>query len=169
MSETQEPTPSPSRPATRAERKKRREARLEWQESYFQLLSEGFSLQQIAAAKTVSVAKVRRAVDRAIARRRFDAPERFVHLQLARLTKALRVADACLEKGDRRAIAPYLKVIAELDRYSGVSARIGRSTSRAAGIDAPVAPPLTLTRAPGLALRACSGDISLKTRIKGVA
>ncbi len=60
---------------------------------------------------------IQREIDRAVAERRLDAPDRFVHLQVARLTKALRVADIRLDRGELAAVAPLVKVVATLDRY----------------------------------------------------
>jgi hypothetical protein len=94
------------------------------------------------------VKTVRREIDSAIASRRFDAPERYAHLQVARLTKALRLADALIERGDLRGIAPLVKVVGELDRYHGLQRP--RGVRRAPLIEAPEPPPaapLALTHA----------------------
>ena len=48
----------------------------------------------------VSPRTVRREVDRALEERRLDAPERYARLQVARLTKALRLADASIDQGE---------------------------------------------------------------------
>jgi hypothetical protein len=95
----------------------RRRKRIERREAYFDLLASGYSYRQIAEAMKVTPLSVRRAVDRAIAERRLDAPDRYVHLQVARLSKALRAADMRMEKGDLKAVAPFVRVVAELDRY----------------------------------------------------
>ncbi len=111
-------------PTTRSERAKlrttaqgRRAARAVLREGSFELLASGYSLQQIAAARKVSVATIRREIDQAIAERRLNAPESYVHLQIARLSKALCLADASLEDGNLKALAPFVKIVAELDRY----------------------------------------------------
>ena len=70
-------------------------------------MASGFSCERIAEEANVSAATVRREVDRAIAEQRLDAPERYAHLQVARLNKALRVADASIEQGDMKAIGPF--------------------------------------------------------------
>ena len=79
-------------------------AKLAWSQNSFDLLASGYSPEQIAEVRKVSVRTIRREIDSAIARRRLDAPERYVHLQVARLTKALRFADAALERGDLKAV-----------------------------------------------------------------
>ena len=127
---------------TRTKRRARREMRGAWREVYFELLTAGHSLQTIAKTHKVSVDVVRRAVDQAIAERRLDAPERFVHLQVARLNKALQVADHFLTRADHRAVGPYLKVVAELDRYHGLAARYRRLAAPAGSAEPPASPPL---------------------------
>jgi hypothetical protein len=94
--------------------------------------------------RKVSSRTIRREVDRALNERQLDAPERYVHFQVARLNKALRVADAGLDRGELKAISPMIKVVKELDRYHGLGAY-----SRAA-LPAPLATaprPLRLSRA----------------------
>ena len=94
----------------------------------------------------VSVAAVRREIEGAIVERRLDAPDRYIHVQVARLTKALRAADDSIERGDLKAVAPFVKLVAALDRYHGLAAR-----SRPAP-PAALAPPRQFTPSPPLAL-----------------
>jgi DNA-binding CsgD family transcriptional regulator len=150
-----EPPSISKRAEARAQRRERREARLAQCESYFELLASGYSCRQIAEAAKVSVATVKRAIDRAIAERRLDAPDRYAHLQVARLNKALRLADASIERGELKAIEPFMRLVAVLDRYHGfgpASARLrpDSSTPPAALAAPPLAlpaPPLALTSA----------------------
>jgi hypothetical protein len=107
----------------------------------------GYSIEQIASHTKTSASAVRRAVDQALAKRRLDAPEDYARLQVARLTKALRCADVSLEEGDLKAIAPFLKVVRELNLYHDVN--FGRAPPAEI---APTAPPLALTHSPGVAL-----------------
>lgn len=86
-------------------------------ENAFEALASGWSVSQIADARKVSVRTIQREIERAVAERRLDAPDQFVHLQVARLTKALRVADSRLDRGELAAVAPLVKVVAALDRY----------------------------------------------------
>ena len=126
---------------------KARRARLtERRDAYFDLLMSGYSVPQIAKAMNNSVAAVRRAIAQALADRRLDSHEDFARLQVARLNKALLCADALLEVGEVKAIPHYVKVVAELDRYHGLTRpmRLGEP-ARQARIPS-VAPPLALTR-----------------------
>jgi hypothetical protein len=133
--ETSDPTPS-KRAGVRA----RRKARVARRETFFDLMASGFSCERIAAEAKVSAATVRREVDRAIAEQRLDAPERYAHLQVARLNKALRVADGSIEKGDLKAVGPFLRLVAALDRYHGLGPR------RAAQAPAAAQPPADIYR-----------------------
>jgi hypothetical protein len=87
-----------------------------------------------------------------LAKRQFDAPEDYARLQVARLTKALRCADVSLEEGDLKAIAPFLKVVRELNLYHGVNIRPGRPAPTTPPEIAPTSAPLALTHSPGVAL-----------------
>ena len=80
----------------------------------------------------------RRATERAVERRRLDAGAHYVYLQVMRLTKALRVVDLNLERGDLKAVEPMLKVMAQLDKYHAPSA------------PAPAPPPLALAAPSGI-------------------
>jgi hypothetical protein len=118
------PKPPSERARKRAAGKARRAKLIERREAYFDLLVSGYSVEEIAAATKTSLSAVRRAIGQALARRRFDAPEDYARLQVARLTKALRCADVSLERGDLNAIAPFVQVVRELNRYHGLD--IGR-------------------------------------------
>ena len=102
--ETSDQTPPSERAGVRAGRRARRARRIARRETYFDLMASGFSCERIAEEANVSAATVRREVDRAVAEQRLDAPERYAHLQVARLNKALRVADGSIEKGDMRSV-----------------------------------------------------------------
>jgi hypothetical protein len=146
-----ESTPASERARKRAAGKTRREALVKRRETYFDLLVSGYSVEQIASHTKQSPSAVRRAVGQALAKRRLDAPEDYARLQVARLTKALRCADVSLEEGDLKAIAPFLKVVRELNLYHGVN--FGCATPLAPPPEiAPQAPPLALTHSPGVAL-----------------
>ena len=113
------------RAAARAGRK----AKLAWSQSSFDLLASGYSPERIAEARKVSIRTIRREIDTAIARRRLDSPERYIHLQVARLTKALRFADAALERGDLKAVRALVEVVAAMDRYHGLKETFGDRAS----------------------------------------
>ncbi len=141
-----DPEPSSKRADARKAAQDRRVAKAALSESAFNALTSGWSVQQIADARKLSVRTVQREIDRAIAERRLDAPDRFVHLQVARLTKALRVADNRLDRGELAAIAPLLRVVAALDRYHRPNDRTDPVRSAPADMDLP-APALALTHA----------------------
>jgi hypothetical protein len=110
-----EPKPTSDRARKRAAGKILRELSIERREAYFDLLVSGYSIEQIASHTQKSLSTVRRTLGQAPAKRRFDAPEDYARIQVARLTKALRCADASLEEGDLKAIVPLLKVVRELN------------------------------------------------------
>ena len=93
------------RDATRA----RRLATAERRQTLFELVVSGHSYAAIARETGLSPSALRRDVGKAIAARRIDAPERYVHLQVARIEKALLAADAAIERGDVRAVSQYLR------------------------------------------------------------
>ena len=144
-----EPKPSSERARKRASGKTRRKVLIKRRDAYFDLLVSGYSIEQIASHTKRSASAVRRAVGQALAKRRLDAPEDYARLQVARLSKALRCADVSLEAGDLKAIAPFLKVVRELNLYHGVN--FGRAPTLAAPQIAPTAAPLALTHSPGTA------------------
>jgi hypothetical protein len=143
------PNPSSQRAQGRAGRFARRAQKVAMREAFFDALAAGFTPQQIAEVRKVSVKTVKRGIDRAIADRRLDAPERYAHLQVARLTKALRLADALIDRGDVRGLAPLVKIVGELDRYHGLGrrSRTAPPAPRYEALDPPPPAPLALTHA----------------------
>ncbi len=134
------------REATRA----RRVATAERRRTMFELVVSGHSYEAIARETGLSPSALRRDVGKAIAARSIEAPERYVHLQVARIEKALLAADAAIERGDVRAVSQYLKVVAALDRYHGLA--VALAPPEPASPDAQprlpaAAPPLALTHA----------------------
>jgi DNA-binding NarL/FixJ family response regulator len=89
-----DPEPHSKRADKRKAAQERRAAKAELSEICFEALAAGWTVQQIAEMRKVSARTVQREIARAADRRRLDAPDRFVHLQVARLTKVLRLADA---------------------------------------------------------------------------
>src|SRR5580658_9368351 len=156
-----DPKLTSERARKRAAGKFRREALIQRREAYFDLLVSGYSIEQIACHTKMSVSAVRRAVGQALAKRQLDAPEDYARLQVARLSKALRCADVSLEEGDLKAIAPFVKVVRELNLYHGVNVGPARLASPAALPEmaptslpeiAPTSLPLALTHSPGVAV-----------------
>ena len=121
-----EPKPTSERARKRALGKILRDLSTKRREACFDLLVAGYSIEQIASAMKKSPAMVRRVIGQALAMRRLDAPEDYARLQVARLTKALRCADVSLEEGDLKAIAPFLKVVRELNLYHGLNVGLAR-------------------------------------------
>ena len=119
---TDDPAPPSEAAGVRAQRRARRETRIVRRERCFNLMTSGYSLSQIAKMVQASAATVRREIDQALAERRLDAPERFAQVQVARLMKALRLAEAAIELGEMKAVATYLRVVAALDRYHELAA-----------------------------------------------
>ncbi len=134
----------------RAAGKIRRELSIKRQEAYFDLLVSGYSVEQIAIAMKKSPATVRRVVGLSLAKRRLDPPEDYARIQVARLTKALRCVDLSLEEGDLKAIAPFVKVVRELNLYHGLNVGVGRPMAAAPPEIASTSPPLALTHSSGL-------------------
>jgi len=98
--------------ARRAQRAQRREDMLE------DVVS-GAERGLIAAKYQVSLKTVYREVNRALDQRRLDAPDRYVRLQVERLTRAVQSIDRAIMEGDIDAAALLIKVIDKLDRYHG--------------------------------------------------
>ena len=148
-----DPKLTSERARKRAAGKFRREALIKRREVYFDLLVSGYSIEQIASHTAKSPSAVRRAVGQALAKRQLDAPEDYARLQVARLSKALRCADVSLEEGDLKAIAPFVKVVRELNLYHGVNVGPARLAPPATLPDiAPTVPPLALTHSPSVAV-----------------
>ncbi len=137
---TDSPPPTEARETVRARRLERRMRRAEWRQSCFELVSAGHSYAEVAKLLMVSERTVRRDVARAIDERRLDAPERYIHLQVDRLTRALRTADGRVERGDMKAVIPLIKLIGALDRYHGLKSRPGRELRLAPPSDAQATP-----------------------------
>lgn len=155
-----EPKLTSERARKRAAGKILREVSIRRRETYFDLLVSGYSVEQIASHTQKSQATVRRALGQALAKRRLDAPEDYARIQVARLTKALRCADASLEEGDLKAIVPLLKVVRELNLYHGVTVGSARPAPAALPELAQTSP-LALTHSPGVALtEACEDEKS---------
>ncbi len=137
--------PQSARAKARAAASARRRAKAVFRQGSFDLLAAGYSAEQIAEARKVNVRTIRREIDAVIAERRLDSPERYVHLLVARLTTALRIADIALERGDLKAVQALVKVVDSLDRYHGLRffrrlgevRLIGRSARRRAASAAP--------------------------------
>jgi hypothetical protein len=149
----------------------RRLAIAERRRTMFELVVSGYSYEAIARETGLSPSALRRDVGKAIAARAIEAPERYIHLQVARIEKALLAADAAIERGDVRAVSQYLKVVAALDRYHGLAAALTPPESASApaqpSLPAP-APPLALTHAAS-PLTAAAADDAIEAACVGRA
>ncbi len=139
---TDDPAASTPTPDLRAKHRAQRATRIARRERSFSLLASGYTYNQIAKIVRTSVATVRREIDRALAERRLDEPERFAQVQVTRLIKALKLAEAAVELGELKAVATYLQIIAALDRYHELGR--GRPSNRRPTD----APPLALPSPP---------------------
>jgi hypothetical protein len=147
MTMTDTPAPLSAAEQGRIRRRKRRAAKAEIRDASFQALADGWTQEEIAKARGVSVATVRREIDRAIAARQIRAPEAHARVQIARITKALALRDIRVGRGELAAVGPFLKTVAALDRYHGLDApALSVELAHAAPRRLP-APPLALTHA----------------------
>jgi hypothetical protein len=145
----------------RALAQKRRVTRAERREIMLELVVAGYERELIAQKLCVSLATVRREVDKAIDQRALDAPDRYVRLQVTRLTRALRVVDDALQLCDLKAVEPLVKIVGLLDRYHGLAA--ASATNRQAAVEprrlSRAVAPLALTHAaPGLELSRAAAE-----------
>jgi hypothetical protein len=120
--------PRPSKPSTRAKdraaSRERRADKRRRREAIFDAVLAGLPYETIAADVGISAATVRREVDRVLAQRAVDAPQRYISLQMARLSKAMMAVSVAMDQGDMRSIPALLAVNGELDRYHAHAARI---------------------------------------------
>ncbi len=138
----------------------RRAAKAERREIMLELVVAGYERELIAQKLCVSLATVRREVDKAIDQRALDAPDRYVRLQVTRLTRALRVVDDALQLCDLKAVEPLVKIVGLLDRYHGLAA--ASATNRRAveprRLSRAVAPLALTHAAPGLELSRAAAE-----------
>ncbi len=117
---SKEPAPAAD-PETkrRLDRRARRTRAAAMRDASFDWLAEGFTHQEIAAVRKVSVAVVRRDIARAIRARQIETRDGHAQLQIARLTKGLAFVTHRIERGDMAAVGPLVKLVTALDRYHG--------------------------------------------------
>jgi hypothetical protein len=147
MTDDPKPRPHPEltkRARERAKARKHRTAKVARREAMLELVVSGYERELIARKFGVSVATVRREVDRAIDERRPDSHEHHIRLQVARVTKALRATDDAIERGKFRAVDSLIKLVGILDRYQGLVVATAPEPSRVARQSGP----LELTHSP---------------------
>jgi len=119
--------PKPSARAVQRERAhSRRLALAQQDQDLFEILACGYSYEAMAQEMGCSVATLRRRIDRVIARRSLDAPQRYIHLQVERLNKALALANFAVETRDLKGVDLMMKLVDRLDRYHGLAGRLPR-------------------------------------------
>jgi hypothetical protein len=109
----------PARQQQRAKSRALRVERAQRREDMLEDVISGVERGVIAAKYKVSLKTVYREIDRVLDQRRLDAPDRYVRLQVERLTRALQTIDRAIDDGDFEAIAYLIKLTDKLDRYHG--------------------------------------------------
>lgn len=80
-------------------------------------LKEGQTHPEIAAALGISRERVRQIAKEALAGHSVEPEREHVHVQIARLTPALKTARAAVAEGNVAAITPLLRILDKLDAY----------------------------------------------------
>jgi len=109
--------PKSTRQSLRERARERRVALARRREALFDMAASGYSTPAIAAQFGITPGQVRRQYAAVVAAQRADAPDHFVPLQIARLHKALRAAEAAVDRGDLRGVNGIVKIVAALDKY----------------------------------------------------
>ena len=84
-------------------------------------LREGFGYDEIAREERVTGRRVRQIVKEALEGREALESAIHAHMQIDRLSHAMRVAGEALARGDVRAVAPFIKALEKLDRYQSLA------------------------------------------------
>ena len=90
-------------------------------ERIFARLRLGWTYEDIAGEERVTPRRVRQIVSEALRRQKVDGGSDHAILQHARLENALRLSAQRVADGEIGAIATYLKVLAQLDRYQSAA------------------------------------------------
>ena len=83
----------------------------------FARLREGWAYDEIARDERVSAERIRQIVSEVLAKRVIDRGTDHAHLQLERLTPALRLVGEAIGRGELKAVGPLIKVIDRLDKH----------------------------------------------------
>jgi hypothetical protein len=92
---------------TKAERRKR----------IFARLREGWAYDEIAGEERLTAERIRQIVAKVLDKRVIDRGVDHAHLQLERLTPAMRIVGEAIGRGELKAVAPLIKVIDRLDKH----------------------------------------------------
>lgn len=120
----------------RAKRKAKREAAVFQREDMFRMILAGYSYAEAGREHEISAATARRVVQRALDARRSEAPARYVSLQIARLDQAMGHVTQALQDGDLRAVPALVQLLAEYDRYEGLSGLISGGSNASSDVAA---------------------------------
>jgi hypothetical protein len=84
-------------------------------------LREGWAYDDIAREEGLTARRVRQIVAQFIKTREALGDATHAHMQIDRLSRAMRVASDALAQGDIRAIGPFIRVTDRLDRYQALA------------------------------------------------
>jgi hypothetical protein len=143
--------PKSKRQTLRDKARERRMGLVARREALFDMTASGYAIETIAAQFAITPGAVRRAIGQAVAARRRDAPGHFIHLQIARLHKALRAAEAAVDRNDLRGVAGTVRIVAQLDKYHRPALDAPAAQPE---LPAPTPAPLALTHGPRLGVEA---------------
>jgi DNA-binding CsgD family transcriptional regulator len=115
---------------------------LESRRELLSLVAAGHSYQRLAAICKISVATVKRQVQRAIDERPPESAEHFIALQRERLNKALQYNDALMDTGDARSVPALLALLPHVERYWGLQQALHAQAGATGGAQVPAPTPL---------------------------
>jgi hypothetical protein len=139
------PEPEPRRAKldrSRRQRLEARQAKAERNVRLFNLLKSGAPIAEIALQQGLSARRARELVQEMLERREVDPPAGFAHLQIGRLSDAMKVAYAAMMEGNMQALDRVLRIVGELDRRHGFA--VAQAEPAAGATRALAAPPLAL-------------------------
>jgi predicted transcriptional regulator len=84
-------------------------------------LRDGWAYDDIAREQGLTERRVRQIVAEFIKTREVVGDAAHAHMQIDRLSRAMRVASDALARGDLRAIGPFIRVVDRLDRYQALA------------------------------------------------
>ena len=106
-----QPTPRAEREEQRKSASERRKARRLWRREILARVAAGESRVEIATEKGVSIRTVQRALTRAASERPRENRQIYAALQIERLHRALRLADARIAQGDLNGVYAMTKLL----------------------------------------------------------
>jgi DNA-binding CsgD family transcriptional regulator len=122
--------------------RQRRIRNCEHRRELLSLVAAGYSYQRLATKCQVSVATIKRHVQRAIEERPPESAEHFIALQRERLNKALQYNDALMDTGDARSVPLLLALLPHVERYWGLQQAQHAQAGASGGAQVPAPMPL---------------------------